>query len=116
MKELKVVNKRNSMFIGNVRIANKFTTRLKGLLGSSPLSSFQGLLIKPCKQVHTIGMRYSISIWYVDQKLRIVRIIDDLEPFKISPYVGDSHLIIEFPSKWAEITGSQEGDLLDVYI
>lgn len=116
MKELKVVNKRNRIFIGKVRVANNFITRLKGLLGSKTISSFQGLLIKPCKQVHTIGMNYSISIWYIDKKLKIVKIIDDLEPYKISPYVQNSHLIIEFPSNWAEITGSKEGDLLDVYM
>ena len=116
MKELKVVNKRSRIFVGKVRVANNFMTRLKGLLGSKTLSSFQGLLIKPCKQVHTIGMRYSISIWYIDKKLEIVKIIDDLEPYNISPYVQNSHLIIEFPSKWAEVTGSKEGDLLDVYL
>lgn len=116
MKELKVVNKRSRVFVGKVLIANNFMTRLKGLIGSKTLSSFQGLLIKPCKQVHTIGMSYPISIWYIDKKLEIVKIIDDLGPYKISPYVQNSHLIIEFPCKWAEITGSKEGDLLDVYM
>lgn len=116
MKELNIINKRNRIYVGKVRVADNFLTRLKGLMGSKTLSSFDGLLLKPCKQVHTIGMRYSLSIWYVDKKLRIIKIVDDLKPYKISPYVNDSHLIIEFPRRWAEITGSKEGDLLDVYL
>lgn len=114
MNILRVDNKTKQVFLGNVMVADTFFTRLKGLLGSKPLSPSQGLLIKPCRQVHTIGMRYPLSIWYLDKELRIVKIIDDLHPYKISPYIKDSHLIIEFPSKWAEITGSKEGDLLDV--
>lgn len=115
MRELKIINKRSRLFIGNVKVADNVATRIKGLLGRKPLSSFQGLLIKPCKQVHTIGMSYPLSIWYIDKQLKIIKIVDSLEPYRISPYVKDSHLIIEFPSKWAEITGSEEGDFLDAY-
>lgn len=115
MKEFKIINKRNRIFIGKVRVADNFLTRLKGLLGRKPLSTFQGLLLKPCKQVHTIGMRYPLSIWYIDKELKVIKIVDNLQPYKISPYVKDSLLIIEFPSNWAQITGSREGDLLDVY-
>ncbi len=97
-------------------VADRFLKRLKGLLGSSNLSSFKGILLKPCKQVHTIGMSYTISIWYINRELKVIKIIDELPPNNISPYIQESHLIIEFPSTWAKITGSREGDMLEVYI
>lgn len=115
MREFSIKNTMNQTYLGNVLIADSFKTRLVGLLGTKDLSPFQGLLIKPCKQVHTIGMSYNLSIWYVNRNLQIIRIIDKLSPKKISPYVRDSHLILEFPESWGEITESREGDQLEVF-
>jgi len=114
MKELIVFNKENHVFLGEVAIADSFSTRLRGLLGSRDLPCFKGILLKPCKQVHTIGMRYTISVWYVNRELKIIKIIDALPPNTISPYLRESHFIIEFPSTWAHITESQEGDKLEM--
>lgn len=116
MREINIYNKNDHVFLGKVKVADSFLKRTKGLLGSQALASFKGILLKPCKQVHTIGMLYPISIWYINQDLKIIKIIDELPPFSISPYVRNSHLIIEFPSTWAQITGSQEGDNLEAIL
>lgn len=116
MKELSVFNKRDQLFLGKVVIADNFLTRMKGLLGSTNLASFRGILLKPCQQVHTIGMRYPLSIWYINRELKVIKIIDELPPNTVSPFVKDSYIIIEFPSTWAGITGSREGDSLEVLI
>ncbi|MGI6449424.1 MAG: DUF192 domain-containing protein [Desulfitobacteriia bacterium] len=116
MQELIIFNKKNKIYLGRVQIADNFSRRIKGIHGRYKLSSFNGIILKPCKQVHTIGMKYSISVWYVNRSLQIIKIIDELQPDNISPYIPESHLIIGFPSTWAKITGSEEGDRLEVYI
>jgi uncharacterized membrane protein (UPF0127 family) len=39
--------------------------RLRGLLGSRPLPSCHGLLLEPCRAVHTVGMRRAIDVVFV---------------------------------------------------
>lgn len=113
MRELNLYNQQSQVFLGTVQIADSFRTRLQGLLGSKSLPSFRGLLLKPCQQVHTIGMRYPISIWYVNKELEIIKIIDELLPNHFSPFIRQSQMIIEFPSTWAQLTESRAGDKLE---
>lgn len=115
MQEMNLKNMTSRKFIGKIRLANEFKTRAKGLLGTSGLPAFQGLLLKPCKQVHMFGMKYPLSVWFIDRDLKIIKIIDQLMPWRISPYVSKASFVIEFPEKWAEITGSREGDYLGEY-
>lgn len=98
--------------IAEIKIADSFPQRLKGLLGSRTLEPYSGLLITPCRQVHSIGMNYSISVWFLDHSYRIIKIIDSLQPYKVSLFVKDSHYVLELPEKWAEYTKTREGDHL----
>ncbi len=115
MEKMSVQNLKNQSFLGHVLIAKSFKARTKGLLGSKELPDYQGLLINPCMQVHTIGMNYPISIWFVNYDNKIIRIIDELKPYRISPCLFNSHYVIEFPANWAEKTGSNEGDYLKLF-
>src|SRR5215210_694276 len=42
--------------------------RMRGLLGRPPLRPGQGLLIVPCRGVHSFGMAYSIDVVHLDRK------------------------------------------------
>ncbi|NLI93726.1 MAG: DUF192 domain-containing protein [Peptococcaceae bacterium] len=110
MKEFNIKNLRTDTYLGKVAIAEDTASRMKGLLGTQELPFFHGIILKPCKQVHTMGMRYPISVWYINRQLQVIKIVDKLQPWRIAPFIRISHLIIEFPQRWAEITGSQEGD------
>jgi len=114
MKKLRINNQRNNAFLGDVLVADTLFTRTKGLLGTKDLAAWNGLLIKPCKQVHTLGMRFPISVWYIDHENRIISIIDTLMPNRIAPCVRDSLYILEFPEKWAELMNTSEGDCLEL--
>ncbi|RJE48274.1 MULTISPECIES: DUF192 domain-containing protein [unclassified Dehalobacter] len=115
MKELTVKNLRTQNYLGTVLLADTFLTRLRGLLGTKFLDDFRGMLIKPCNQVHMIGMTYPLSVWFISKDLQIVKIIDDLYPRKVSPCIKDALFVIEFPRNWADFTGSMEGDKLEIY-
>lgn len=96
----------------SVLLANTFWLRLRGLLGRPPLRPYEGLWLVPCQQVHMFGMRYSLSIWFINSKGAVCHIVDHLGPGKISPRVPDAVSIIEFPAGWAKETGTQIGDSL----
>lgn len=64
-----------------ISVANSFSARLRGLLGSSCLPKNKGLLIVPCNSVHMIGMRYAIDVVYFDKDGRIIKIVENVRPW-----------------------------------
>jgi uncharacterized membrane protein (UPF0127 family) len=82
-------------FLDRVRPAHTHWTRLRGLLGTAPPQRGEGLWIKPCRQVHMIGMRYAIDVIFLDDDLRVVRTIPTLRPNAISPRVAEATSVLE---------------------
>jgi uncharacterized membrane protein (UPF0127 family) len=88
--------------------------RVKGLLGRSALSADGGLLIRPCRAVHTWFMRFSIDVVFVDRTLRVVRVVHRLAPFRTASGGRQAHAVIELPAGRAAASGLVEGDRLHV--
>jgi protein-S-isoprenylcysteine O-methyltransferase Ste14/uncharacterized membrane protein (UPF0127 family) len=81
-----------------LQLAHTHWTRLKGLLGSGTLAPGAGLWLKPCRQVHTIGMRYAVDVVFLDDGHRVVHTIGGLAPGALSPRVGAATSVIELPA------------------
>ncbi|WP_324250918.1 DUF192 domain-containing protein [Paraburkholderia saeva] len=50
-----------------ILIADTAVERMRGLLGRDHLASAEGLLLRPCRSVHTFGMRFSIDVLFLDR-------------------------------------------------
>lgn len=83
------------LVLDRVNCADSFIKRLKGLLGSLGLNTGEGLIIKPCNSVHTIGMKFAIDVAFVDKDNIVLRIIDNMQPGKLSPVVKGSAYVVE---------------------
>ena len=64
-----------------VKIADKFFSRLLGLMFKKNLESNHGLLIVPCNSIHMLFMRFSIDAVYVDKNFVIKKIVKNLKPY-----------------------------------
>ncbi len=64
--------------------ARRFGSRLRGLLGRPPLAARDGLLLSPCAQVHTFGMRYALDVVYLDKHGNILKCVPALLPNRLS--------------------------------
>lgn len=64
-----------------VDIADRFWSRLRGLLGTQSLAREKCLLIAPCNSVHMLGMRYAIDVAYLDDDNKIIKIVENLRPW-----------------------------------
>lgn len=93
-------------------IANSFWTRFRGLLGRSNLAPSEGLWLKPCQQVHMLGMKFPLSVWFLDRKGQVCGLIDDLRPWKVSPRFSEAISVLEFPVGWGKATNTLLGDQL----
>ncbi|PIQ28233.1 hypothetical protein COW36_04655 [bacterium (Candidatus Blackallbacteria) CG17_big_fil_post_rev_8_21_14_2_50_48_46] len=79
----------------NVILANHFFSRLKGLLGRKSIAPDQGLLIRPCHSVHTMGMKFSIGVVFLDKDGKILHLILDMAPGRFSPVIKGARQVLE---------------------
>jgi len=69
---------------GTVHVAHSLFARMKGLLGRQSLHSGEALWIKPCKGIHTIGMKFAIDAVFLDGASQVIALIPDLQPNRMS--------------------------------
>ena len=81
----------------NVLLANTAWTRLRGLIGRQALAEGDALWLRPCNGVHTFWMRFTIDVIYLDEHLRIVKLIKNLRPFRLAPPSLKTFSVIEMP-------------------
>lgn len=106
-----LINKnRNTCLAHTVTIADTFFTRLKGLLGKAGLPGGHCLILKPCRSVHTMFMKFPIDLLFLDKDNRVVGIISNLTPFKMTGIIKGSRLAVELPAGTIASTGTVTGD------
>ncbi len=103
---------RNELLAEDVRVAATFWSRLRGLLGSIPLTSGQGLLIDPCNSVHTVGMSYPIDVLFVSEAGEVLHVERAMPPLRMSRIHWNSRFVVELAAGGAEKV--QPGDRLTV--
>ena len=64
-----------------VELAESFLIRLHGLMGRRLMPKGCGLLLAPCNSVHMLFMRFAIDVVYLDEDLRIKKIVRNLTPW-----------------------------------
>lgn len=110
---LSVVNLTTGKTVASrVEVAKTFVDRLAGLLARPPLKPGQGLLIRPCKGVHTWFMRYPIDVIFLDSDWTVVALVKELAPFRFSPVVTAAAMALELPAGTIERTYTRVGDTL----
>lgn len=58
--------------VAPVEIAATYRTRRRGLLGRDGIEG--AMLLTPCNSVHTIGMRFTLDVAYLDAGLRVLTV------------------------------------------
>jgi uncharacterized membrane protein (UPF0127 family) len=97
----------------NVKIASTFYDRLVGLMFRKSMLDSDGLLINPCRSIHTFFMRYEIDVLFLDSNYKIVRIIRHLKPWKMTWLYWKASQVLEFYGGTLP-EGIIEGDTLEV--
>ncbi len=93
---MKILNtSKNTVIARNVRFADTFWTRMKGLLGRRSISSEEALVITKCQSIHMFFMRFAIDAIFVDGKDRVVGLVENIKPFCLSPIFLRSKYVIE---------------------
>ncbi|OPX89560.1 MAG: hypothetical protein A4E53_01483 [Pelotomaculum sp. PtaB.Bin104] len=78
-----------------VEVANTFFARTKGLMGRKSLKAGTAMVIYPCFSIHTCFMRFSIDVVFLDKDGFVLRIIKNMKPYRVSPFVKGSYYVVE---------------------
>lgn len=87
-------------------------SRLRGLLGRSGLSEGEGMLLRPCRGIHTLFMRFAIDVLFLDDQGRVVALREELVPWRLTPLVADAEAVLELPAGTAARAGVTLGTRL----
>jgi uncharacterized protein len=83
---------RNGEVLAAVEVAETARARRRGLMHRDRLDG--ALVLRPCRNVHTVGMRFPIDVAFCDGDGTVLR-TTTLAPWRISPVVRRSAFAIE---------------------
>ena len=101
--------------------ADDAASRSKGLLGRESLDAEEGMWIVqpplarlvPCPTIHTFFMKFPIDVLFLDGGLTVRRVIEEMKPWRLSPWVPSARSILEL--KGGILRGSvRAGDRLEM--
>jgi uncharacterized protein len=94
-------------------VADNFWQRARGLLGRPPLAEGEGLIIRPCKAIHTWGMGYPIDVAFLDRSGRVVASYERVEPNRRTGWHRGARSALELPAGSLSRASVVVGDLLE---
>lgn len=89
-----------------------FGSRFKGLLGRTGLVEGGGLHIAPCNSIHMFFMKFALDIVFLDDELKVVKVIPDIKPWGLTRVYSKAESVLELPVGTIARTGTVEGDQL----
>lgn len=78
--------------------------RMAGLLGCREHPAGRGLLIAPCRAVHTVGMRFPLDLVFMDRAGRVLRSVAGVPPGRIMVWGGlRARQTLEVQAGWLDL-------------
>jgi len=96
------------------RVADSFFPKLIGLLRDKNLEYGDGLWIMKCNSIHSIGMKFIFDAIFLDKQLRVVHLINEMKPWRISKIVLSAHSVLEVPAGHIYRTATEIGDQFEM--
>lgn len=110
---VRVINaSRGTALAERCHVASGLGDRTRGLLGRPGLAAGEGLYIERAPSIHMFFMRFAIDAVFVDQAGRVVRVVENLRPWRMLAWVRGARDCVELPAGSVRPTGTEVGDIL----
>ncbi len=93
-----------------IRSADTFFLRLKGLIRTVGLATGDGLWISPCTGIHSFGMRFVFDALFLGPDRKVVGMYQRFRRNRMSRVFWDARGVLELPAGTIERTGTEVGD------
>ena len=101
---------RDAVLGDDIREADPFFGRLRGLLGKEGLEQGEGLWISPCDSIHSFGMRFEFDALFLGPDRKVVGLYERFRRNRISRVFWSARGVLELPAGTIERTGTEVGD------
>jgi uncharacterized membrane protein (UPF0127 family) len=105
---------KNTWLATKVVKADKFLTRLVGLLKRKKLGPEEAIWLVPSKGIHTVGMKFSIDVVFLNKEKKVVALIPEMAPFRMTGIHLLANSVLELPTGAIKKSRTEVGDQLDV--
>jgi uncharacterized protein len=101
----------DSRVLASVEVPESRRELRRGLLGRDHLNG--ALVLQPCAWVHTIGMKFTIDVAYLNAEGLVLK-VTKMPPHRIGRPVRHCHTVIEAEAGAFERWGLHAGDLVEL--
>ena len=98
------------MLAARCDVADNFVSHAFGLIPRSRLGAGEGLLITRTSSITMWLMRFPIDAVFLDRDRRVVRVAEDLPPWRLAIAAKGARDVLELPAGTVARTGTQAGD------
>jgi uncharacterized membrane protein (UPF0127 family) len=105
------VNKEN-IVLENLKLANGFFEKFKGLMGRKRLNKSEGLMILSCNSIHTCFMKFPIDVLFLNMDHEVIAMRKEVKPWRMVNFVKKAYITVEMPEGTIEHKNVEVGDLL----
>jgi uncharacterized protein len=81
-----------------IKMADSFITRFKGLMFRKQPIQNEGLWIVPCKAVHMFFMKFPLDIILLNDQNEVVKVYISLKPWKMTKPMKEAYSTLELPA------------------
>lgn len=107
------IKKNDEIIFEYVEDASTFFRRFMGLMYRKSIPMDHGLLLTPCNEIHTFGMRFSIDAVTLSKDNKVIFIDRDIKPNKIRKSVANGYKVLELNAGVAAELEIEIGDHLE---
>lgn len=112
MKLLKLC-KNGEVLVNEVEDASTFFRRFMGLMYRKGMEADHGLLLTPCNEIHTFGMKFDIDTVSLSKEGEVLFIDRAVPPGKVRKKVVGGHSMLELNAGACDRLGISVGDRLE---
>lgn len=98
MRRVRVVREADARLLAVAEMADGPMTRMVGLLGRASLPRGEGLILDPCRMVHTAFMRFPLDLVFIDAGLHVTRVARGVRPFRLAWGGWPARYTLELPA------------------
>lgn len=110
-----VVNRTRRTYLGvDIRLASSFRSRLKGLLAQPEIHFGDGVWLVPCNSIQTFRMRWPIDAVFLDEKDRVIHIVEGIARGRVVWPVIGAHATLEVPAGVVKSSETGVGDQIEL--
>jgi uncharacterized protein len=98
LPQVRVVIAESNRLLATAEVADTPQSRMKGLLGRGSLPPGQGMILDPCRLIHTFMMRFAIDVVFYDRAHRVTRAVADVRPSRMAWGGWRARATLELPA------------------